>query len=158
MELKKFAEGEGVLSKMQELNAARLSVSKVSEKEWDFIMNELILGYDEVAPPAVNGDDSATAALPNGTAETPAPPTIESDVATTDTFGTAANSSRPESRAGSKKPASRASSRQPAARPTSRAASLAPPRATSRGRSRTPRAGNAQPMAAVAEEMEVVME
>ena len=32
---------------MQELNAARLSVSKVSEKEWTFITDSLFEGYDD---------------------------------------------------------------------------------------------------------------
>ncbi|EGP87811.1 uncharacterized protein MYCGRDRAFT_26867, partial [Zymoseptoria tritici IPO323] len=36
-ELQKYKGGSGVLSNMQELTAARLSVSKVSEEEWNFI-------------------------------------------------------------------------------------------------------------------------
>jgi predicted RNA-binding protein with PUA-like domain len=50
--LQKFKEGGGVLSNMQELVAARLSVSKVSEKEWTFITENLVEGYEEDdAPP-----------------------------------------------------------------------------------------------------------
>ncbi len=38
-ELQKFAKPGGVLEKMQVLNQTRLSVSKVTKKEWDFIMS-----------------------------------------------------------------------------------------------------------------------
>ena len=48
-ELQKYAEPGGVLEKMQVLNQARLSVSKVTKKEWDFIMS------------LVNGEDAAAA-------------------------------------------------------------------------------------------------
>lgn len=167
----KFTEGDSVLSKMQEFTAARLSVSKVTEEEWDFIVNELIDGYEDDDAPATNGvkGNDATrgnAPLPLDAAATPvAMPTIESDIPTTDTAlpaDTAATSSRPASRAGSQKPpsraASRASSRAGSQKPTSRNGSLAVPRAASRGRSRTPRGGSVQPMSAVAEEMEVVKE
>lgn len=44
-ELQKFAQDGGALSGMQELNAARLSVSKVSEAEWNFIIDNLVEGY-----------------------------------------------------------------------------------------------------------------
>ena len=37
-ELQSFAKPGGVLQNMQVLKAARLSVSKVSKKEWDFIL------------------------------------------------------------------------------------------------------------------------
>lgn len=46
-ELQKFNKEGGALAKMQEFTAARLSVSKVSEKEWDFIINNLVDGYDD---------------------------------------------------------------------------------------------------------------
>ena len=179
-ELKEFAEKGSVLSGMQELNAARLSVSKVSEKEWAFIVNELVEGYEE--DDDVDGAASAAAADVKTTVPLPAlttPPlepyeqgnglpegfvlvkdTIESTLPTTDSMlptDLAAPSSKPASRAGSRKASSRAGSR-----PPSRNGSLAPPAASSRpasrGRSRTPRAGSAQPMGVVAEEMEVVFE
>ena len=165
-ELQKYAQGDGVLSQMQEMTAARLSVSKVSEKEWDFIVNELIEGYEEDAAlpgvPKANGTTMDTDEVPNGVTSATennnafALPTVESDLPTTDTIlpaGTAPTSSRPASRARSDKKST--------SRPASRAGSLAPPRATSRGRSRTPmsRAGSAKPMAAVAEEgMDVIKE
>ena len=46
-ELKKFALKDGALSQMQEFTTARLSVSKVSEAEWNFIVDKLIEGYEE---------------------------------------------------------------------------------------------------------------
>ena len=62
-ELQKYALEDGVLSKMQEFNAARLSVSKVSEKEWNFIVDELIDGYeeDEALPAADTAEDTPMA-------------------------------------------------------------------------------------------------
>ena len=45
-ELQRYSEGSGVLSDMQVLRLSRLSVSGVSEKEWDFIVNNLIEGYE----------------------------------------------------------------------------------------------------------------
>ncbi|SMY23264.1 unnamed protein product [Zymoseptoria tritici ST99CH_1A5] len=54
-ELQKYKGGSGVLSNMQELTAARLSVSKVSEEEWNFITEKLIEGYeDDEALPGMN--------------------------------------------------------------------------------------------------------
>lgn len=70
--MQKYALADGVLSKMQEFNSARLSVSKVTEKEWNFIVNELIEGYEEdgAVPAAAIGEDTtmadADAKLPNG--------------------------------------------------------------------------------------------
>ena len=150
---------------MQELNSARLSVSKVSEKEWNFIVDKLIDGYEEDAalPSVETAEDTpmgtAGDAIPNGVKQT-----IESDVPTTDT-GLAAEttpSSRPASRAASRagsragsraasanlKPASRAGSLKPASRQPSKA------RSVSRGRSRTPgrRAVSALPMMTLTEE------
>ena len=37
-DLQKYAQEGGVLERMQTLKQSRLSVSKVSKKEWDFIM------------------------------------------------------------------------------------------------------------------------
>jgi len=176
-DLQKYAVEGGVLSTMQAFKQTRLSVSKVTQEEWDFITENLVEGYEEggaeedVDLPngttkAHTGDvemadgDIDDAALPNGpTITTDAPElqqTIEdAELPTTDSLAlppdTAATSSRPASRAGSKKPASRAGS----VKPASRAGSLAPPRPSSRGRSRTPsvrRASSTQPMAAATEE------
>jgi predicted RNA-binding protein with PUA-like domain len=166
-ELQKYTTGDGVLAKMQEFNTARLSVSKVSEDEWDFIVNNLVDGYadeDEGEAAGVmksngdvamaDGEDFMDDNLVNGTS---APPeikeTIESEPPTTDSLlaaDTAATSSRPPSRGGSKKPASLAGS-------------LAPPagsRAGSRARSRTPvsRRGSVQPQAPAGEAMGTIEE
>lgn len=89
---------------MQELNAARLSVSKVSEKEWNFIVDELIEAYeDEALPAGETGGDTPMADAdknePDGVKQS-----IESDVPTTDTLlaaATAPTSSRAGSRGGS---------------------------------------------------------
>lgn len=58
-ELQKFSTGTGVLSDMQLLKQSRLSVARVSEKEWDFIVNNLIEGYEEdgADAPASNAAD-----------------------------------------------------------------------------------------------------
>ena len=150
-----------MLSQMQELTTPRLSVSKVSEKEWDFIINELVEGYEDDAalPATTNGVEDAMedGGLPNGVTVTESKEIAESDLPTTDTVlpaETAATSSRPASRAGSRA----GSDKKSMSRPGSRAGSLAPPRPASRGRSRTPgaRAGSAQPaqpMATVSEEI-----
>jgi hypothetical protein len=154
-ELQKYALEDGVLSKMQEFTAARLSVSKVTEKEWNFIVNELIEGYeeDEALPAADTGEDTPMAdadpKLPNGVKQT-----IESEVPTTDTIFTAntAPTSRPGSRGGSR---AGSTSRINGIKPASRPGSLQPPaRSVSRGRSRTPgrRAASTQPMTTLTEE------
>ena len=135
---------------MQEFNTARLSVSKVAENEWNFIVDELIEGYeDEVLPAGETGGDA-----PMADADTKAPggvkQSIESDAPTTDTAlaaETALTSSRTGSRGGSR-------SRANGLKPGSRAASLQrPARSGSRGRSGTPggRARSTQPMTTVAE-------
>lgn len=49
-DLQKYAKPGGVLEKMEVLKRARLSVSKVTKREWDFIMS------------LVNSEDVATAA------------------------------------------------------------------------------------------------
>lgn len=46
-ELQKYAKDGGTLEKMQMLRQSRLSVSKVSKKEWDFILG---LVEEEVKP------------------------------------------------------------------------------------------------------------
>ena len=58
-ELQKYSKDGGVLANMQEFRAARLSVSKVSEDEWNFIVNQLIEGYEE-------DEIGSGFALPNG--------------------------------------------------------------------------------------------
>ena len=50
-ELQKYAKPGGVLEKMEVLNRARLSVSKVTKKEWDFIMS-LVASEDAAATAA----------------------------------------------------------------------------------------------------------
>ena len=49
-ELQKYAKPGGVLEKMEVLNRARLSVSKVTKREWDFIMS--LVDSEEVATAA----------------------------------------------------------------------------------------------------------
>jgi hypothetical protein len=46
-ELQKFSGTNAILSDMQVLKQSRLSVAKISEKEWDFIVDNLIEGYEE---------------------------------------------------------------------------------------------------------------
>ena len=50
-ELQQYAKPGGVLEKMQVLNQTRLSVSKVTKKEWDFIMS--LVDSEDVAADAV---------------------------------------------------------------------------------------------------------
>jgi predicted RNA-binding protein with PUA-like domain len=45
--LQKFSSGTGVLKDMQVMKQVRLSVSKVTEKEWNFIVDNLIEGYED---------------------------------------------------------------------------------------------------------------
>ena len=180
-ELQKYSQGEGVLSNMQVIKSTRTSVTRVSQKEWDFITENLIEGYEDGLP-AVGGtatalgtlptdDPTATAGddLPAVNESVDALPTIEqpvvttSEALTTDTVApveTVATSrpasragSKAPSRAGSKAPVSRAGSKAPVSRAGSRAPSLAP-RPVSRGRSRTPnpRAGSVKPQMAAVEE------
>jgi predicted RNA-binding protein with PUA-like domain len=74
-ELLKYSSGTAVLKDMQMMKQSRLSVSKVSEKEWNFIVDALIEGYedetdrfedssdgvDESTPmPNIGGGDQAT--------------------------------------------------------------------------------------------------
>ena len=46
-ELQKYSGANAILQDMQVIKQSRLSVAKVSEKEWNFIVNELIEGYEE---------------------------------------------------------------------------------------------------------------
>lgn len=166
-ELQKYAMSGGALSNMQELNAARLSVSKVSADEWTFIVDNLIEGYDdEVLVKEITKDEDVAlkTTLPSDSAtiiETKEPidtaiSAIGTVQAATSKSPSRANSAKPHSRASSLKPTSRAGS----AKPPSHAGSLAPPtgRAASRARSRTPVAGavaggkGTEVMASVAEE------
>ena len=155
-ELQKYAEADGVLAEMQEFNTARLSVSKVAEKEWNFIVDELVEGYEDEALPAGETGGDTPMADADAKALDGVKQSIESDVPTTDTLlaaDTAPTSSRPGSRGGSR---SRANGLKPGSRPGSRTASLQPPvRAGSRGRSGTPagRARSTQAMTTLTEEM-----
>lgn len=137
---------------MQELTAARLSVSAVTKKEWDFIVNELIEGYEEDMPTNVDGVEAKGVEIvkttepaddegPNGTANVE----VLNIAGPTGLDGTSSRpASRAASRAGSKKPGSRAGSLAPAAG------------AKTRGRSRTPLRDTSAPVGA--EEMEVIPE
>lgn len=62
-ELKTHVDNGGALSGMQEFNAARLSVSRVSEEEWDFIHSLIEGGYeeDEEADDVLPGAEQANA-------------------------------------------------------------------------------------------------
>lgn len=140
-ELQKYKQEGGALAKLQEFTTARLSVSKVSEAEWNFIVDKLIEGYEEdesnTAGPAPKVDsdvDMGYAELTNGTtvkqsieaAHLPSGTVVvsedskeipDTDVPATDTLATGATlatSSRPPSRAASRagsRPPSRAASR-----------------------------------------------
>ena len=109
-QLQKYG-GSGVLGEMQVLNAARTSVTRVSEKEWNFIVNELVEGYEDddaaLGVPVPKPDPKLPLTL---SAETP----LDADLPSTDTGlpATTANTSRPVSRTTSNKPPSRAASRQ----------------------------------------------
>lgn len=56
-QLQKFSNPNGILSNMQVVNQSRLSVSRVSEKEWDFIVENLIEGYEDDAADDNDDDD-----------------------------------------------------------------------------------------------------
>ncbi|KAK4508160.1 hypothetical protein PRZ48_001898 [Zasmidium cellare] len=153
-ELQKFAKPGAVLENMQEFKAARLSVSKVTKKEWDFIVNNLVEGYEddeegiEAAASIEEPVIEKTAGLPdsiNGAAppaimtEPDVPPTDMPDAssATGNLDTNKLSSSRPASRAGSR--AGSVTAGKGNSRPASRAGSLAPPGGR-RGRSVTPKA------------------
>lgn len=46
-QLQKFSEGNGVLNAMQVIKQSRLSVTGVTEAEWNFITERLVEGYEE---------------------------------------------------------------------------------------------------------------
>lgn len=61
-EMQKYSGANGILQDMQLIKQSRLSVAKVSEKEWDFIVNELIEGYEEdIADDDDDDDDDGLA-------------------------------------------------------------------------------------------------
>lgn len=57
-QLPEFAREDGAFGDMQELSAARMSLSKASEAEWNLIMNNLIEGCEE------NEEDTVGVASP----------------------------------------------------------------------------------------------
>lgn len=156
----------GPLAKMQEFTAARLSVSKVSEAEWNFITENLIQGYE------ANGDDDgeadATADLPTASKGPQGPDfpggieeseeavrndSVAAAKATSTTTKTAVPAvvastevepmmtDIPDATSATSRPASRAASRQASVKRTnsrggSRAGSVAPPATSSRIASR----------------------
>ncbi|KAK6418710.1 hypothetical protein LTR95_017163 [Oleoguttula sp. CCFEE 5521] len=152
-ELQRFGKTEGgVLSDMQVLKTTRLSVTKVTEEEWEFIVKEIIgdeYEKDEAAA-AVSGDElpaitTTEAPTAGAVAVDPpvvqassrqasraaslqsslAPPVVQSTETITDAIDSAFPTSdvaKPASRAGSLKPASRAGS----VKPSSRAGSVKP--------------------------------
>lgn len=143
-ELQKYARGDGPLSGMQEFKAARLSVSKVSSKEWEFIVCDLMgeLEDKEAADTATAGGAEETEAdLPTeesfaAAGDAPLPlltfTTIDADtMPSTDTVFPA--ETMPTSR-----PASRAPSRKPSTAPASRKSSRAPSVTASRQASVVP--------------------
>ena len=56
-ELQRYAKPGGILENMQTLKMARLSVSRVSKKEWEFI-HTLTDSAEQGAPPTTNGTNS----------------------------------------------------------------------------------------------------
>lgn len=75
-ELQKYAKDGGILQNMQTLRQSRLSVSKVSKKEWDFIMS-LVEDDDndeESGPPAPEAQMIADTAAENGIRAEPKKP------------------------------------------------------------------------------------
>ncbi|KAL9620969.1 MAG: hypothetical protein Q9204_008158, partial [Flavoplaca sp. TL-2023a] len=56
-ELQRYAKPGGILENMQTLKMARLSVSRVSKKEWEFI-HTLTDSDEQGAPPTTNGTNS----------------------------------------------------------------------------------------------------
>jgi predicted RNA-binding protein with PUA-like domain len=65
-ELQKYSGANGVLQDMQLIKQSRLSVSKVSEKEWNFIVDQLIEGYEEDAANTDGDDDDDLAGVKVG--------------------------------------------------------------------------------------------
>jgi predicted RNA-binding protein with PUA-like domain len=64
-ELQKYYSNNGVLKDMQLLKQARLSVSKVSEKEWNFIVDNLIEGYEGDGDEDAFDDVDQSTPMPN---------------------------------------------------------------------------------------------
>jgi predicted RNA-binding protein with PUA-like domain len=56
-ELQKYSTNGGILQDMQVIKQSRLSVAKVSEKEWNFIVDNIIEGYEEEDIDELNGID-----------------------------------------------------------------------------------------------------
>jgi predicted RNA-binding protein with PUA-like domain len=65
-ELQKYSGANGILQDMQLIKQSRLSVSKVSEKEWNFIVDQLIEGYEEDAANDDGDDDDGLAGVKVG--------------------------------------------------------------------------------------------
>lgn len=65
-EMQKYSGANGILQDMQLIKQARLSVAKVSEKEWNFIVNELIEGYEEDGANGEDDDDDGLAGVKVG--------------------------------------------------------------------------------------------
>jgi len=65
-EMQKYSNANGILQDMQLIKQSRLSVAKVSEKEWNFIVNELIEGYEEDGADDDNEDDDGLAGVKVG--------------------------------------------------------------------------------------------
>lgn len=105
-QLQQFGRDGGVLSGMQVLNSARLSVTHVSEQEWNFIVDELIDGYED-------NDGDAALGVPVSKPDPKLPPTLSAAAPLIDL-----NSDLPAAKAATSRPASRVASRQ---------TSLAPP-------------------------------
>jgi predicted RNA-binding protein with PUA-like domain len=64
-DLQKYYSDRGVLKDMQLLKQARLSVSKVSEKEWNFIVDNLIEGYEGDGDEDAFDDVDQSTPMPN---------------------------------------------------------------------------------------------
>jgi predicted RNA-binding protein with PUA-like domain len=60
-ELQKYSGANGVLENMQVIKQSRLSVAKVSEKEWNFIIDNLVEGYEEDSDNNDNDEDNGLA-------------------------------------------------------------------------------------------------
>lgn len=84
-ELQVFAKDGGILANMQTLRMTRLSVSKVTKKEWNFIMSLA----DDVEDTAVAGASNAEASLAGASnANVPRPllPMFEGETAAYEAF------------------------------------------------------------------------
>lgn len=152
--LQKYA-GSGVLGEMQVLNSARTSVTRVSEKEWNFITKELIEDYDDGAN---DDDDAAALGVPVPKPDPKLPPTVSAE-APLDSDLTSTDTALPATTLGTSRPTSRAASRQSSLAPViietaensmiiqSSSAAVDGAASTSRAGSKKPasRAGSKQP-------------